>query len=442
MSPTGHEVDGDREVVTRLAGHECPGRSTGRLAWPMDSRFPPRLAIGWLEIVINLSRRAGWGQAAGRRVESEIARISSLPPAAQNWMHVWGQFVDDAFSRIFTTRDKLTPATPPRVKDRHDIAVQPTAKPDVAITSSIPKWRFPNLASLFVIFGLLVGGGCLLPGLFTVDDKPKVPPEFVTKNIEDIEVGDFVLARDEFGNEIGLRRVVEVYRRTSDHLRILRFEANDGSQQTLETTDEHPFWIVGDETFTEAKDLKVGDQVTSPHGELQTLIDTYDEPKPEGVPVFNFQVEGYHTYYVREHGTRGPPVLMHNADYDPKDKPKHAPTPKKWEKKGGKIDVDEDGNWTYTDRDGNSVTYRNGYPDFEETGLVNKSVDIDEMQGDHYHDYKAANKEAGYGEGAFDHPDETTWHHHENLSTMQNMDSDIHNRFSHQGGVSKKKGSN
>ncbi len=71
---------------------------------------------------------------------------------------------------------------------------------------------------------------------------------------------------------------------------------------------------MGNETFTDAKDLKVGDQVTSPHGELQKLVATQYEPHPEGIAVYNFQVEGYHTYYVREHGTRGPPVLVHNAD--------------------------------------------------------------------------------------------------------------------------------
>jgi len=65
----------------------------------------------------------------------------------------------------------------------------------------------------------------------------------------------------------------------------------------------------------EAIDLRVRDEVTSPHGELQTLVSTHYEPKPEGITVYNFQVEGYHTYYVREHGTRGPPVLVHNADY-------------------------------------------------------------------------------------------------------------------------------
>ena len=32
------------------------------------------------------------------------------------------------------------------------------------------------------------------------------------------------------------------------------------------------------------------------------------------MPVYNFEVEGYHSYFVAARGTRGPPVLVHNAD--------------------------------------------------------------------------------------------------------------------------------
>ncbi|WP_221620726.1 HNH endonuclease [Tannerella forsythia] len=35
--------------------------------------------------------------------------------------------------------------------------------------------------------------------------------------------------------------------------------------------------------------------------------------------------------------------------------------------------------------------------------------------------------------------DGTTWHHHEDGMTMQEVNSDIHDRFTHRGGVSKTK---
>jgi hypothetical protein len=85
-----------------------------------------------------------------------------------------------------------------------------------------------------------------------------------------------------------------------------------------------------------------------------------------------------------------------------------------------------DGSVTYTDWEGNKVTYKDDVADFGPHSQ--KEVEIDEMVGDHYHDYKAANKKAGYGEGAYDHPDGTTWHH-KDTTTMQNADSKIHERF-------------
>jgi hypothetical protein len=140
------------------------------------------------------------------------------------------------------------------------------------------------------------------------------PSKYITKAIQDIREGDIVLARDEFGNDRGLKRVVEVYERTSDHLRILTFRTADGTEQTLKTTDEHPVWIEGRNTFIEAKDLAVGDKVSGPNGETQWLASTTYELHPEGIPVYNFQVEDYHTYFVNENDTRAPPVLVHNAD--------------------------------------------------------------------------------------------------------------------------------
>ena len=48
--------------------------------------------------------------------------------------------------------------------------------------------------------------------------------KLVTKNIEDIQAGDLVLARDEHGTAIDLKPVKEAYHRVSHHLRHLTFE--------------------------------------------------------------------------------------------------------------------------------------------------------------------------------------------------------------------------
>ena len=65
--------------------------------------------------------------------------------------------------------------------------------------------------------------------------------------------------------------------------------------------------------FIEAGHLLVGDKLVSVNGDDLTIEDYNIELTEESVPVYNFQVEDFHTYYVGNLG-----VLVHNADY-PKD---------------------------------------------------------------------------------------------------------------------------
>jgi len=148
----------------------------------------------------------------------------------------------------------------------------------------------------------------------TTPGPTSVTPPFQTKNIEDIQPGDLVLARDEHGTEIGWKPVKEVYRRTSHHLRHLTFESANGTQQALSTTDEHPFWSVTANDFIEAGSLPVGHKVNGPDGEQQTLVSSTRENHPDGIEVFNFQVEDFHTYYVAATNANDV-VLVHNAEY-------------------------------------------------------------------------------------------------------------------------------
>jgi hypothetical protein len=138
--------------------------------------------------------------------------------------------------------------------------------------------------------------------------------KLVTKNIEDIQAGDLVLARDEHGSAIRLKPVKETYQRVSHHLRHLTFETPDSNQQTLSTTDEHPFWSVTADEFIEAGSLIVGHSVTGPNGETQALVSSAREEFSKGVLVFNFQVTDYHTYFVAASADK-PVMLVHNADH-------------------------------------------------------------------------------------------------------------------------------
>jgi hypothetical protein len=170
------------------------------------------------------------------------------------------------------------------------------------------RW-WPSVLSMLIAF--LAAGFALLqpaPETYSV-----AVPRYVTKNIEDIQKGDTVLAFNPQTGNVERRRVVEAYKRVSDHLRILTFAAADRTNQTQETTEEHPYWLPDRSEFVEAKDLKEGDRVTGPNGEIQTLLSSRYEPHPEGIPVFNFQVEGVHTYFVLAPRVERSPILVHNA---------------------------------------------------------------------------------------------------------------------------------
>ena len=67
--------------------------------------------------------------------------------------------------------------------------------------------------------------------------------------------------------------------------------------------------------FVEAKLLTISDQVVGPSGELQTLVQTWYQPRPEGVEVFNFSVADNHSYFVIAPSSTSAPILVHNADY-------------------------------------------------------------------------------------------------------------------------------
>jgi hypothetical protein len=113
--------------------------------------------------------------------------------------------------------------------------------------------------------------------------------------------------------------------------------------------------------------------------------------------------------------------------------------PRNYEKKV----VNEDGSVTYTLKNEKGelveVTYKNGYPDFSPVtyeGKLGKAEAEIEMTGKNSVDFSRANEKAGFGKGAYDHPDGYTWHHHQDGKTMQLVKTDVHGAAPHTGGAS------
>jgi hypothetical protein len=115
---------------------------------------------------------------------------------------------------------------------------------------------------------------------------------------------------------------------------------------------------------------------------------------------------------------------------DPKKKPLYAPTIAKWYKKGGSIEVLPDGNWKFTDWEHNSVEYKGDEPNFDK--YARQQIDIEGMTGDCVKDFVVANKTAPLGR----YLPGNTWHHQQNMRTMQEVPREIHERFTHYGGRS------
>jgi len=138
-------------------------------------------------------------------------------------------------------------------------------------------------------------GNCFVAGteILTVDG---------VKNIEDIQVGDFVIADDPTTpGGIEGRRVLETFVRETDTLYDLYVDG-----EVISTTGEHPFWVP-DKGWVEAKDLVIGSLLQTEDGRI---IDVDGVEKREGkFEVYNFKVEDFHTYFVSDLG-----ILVHNAD--------------------------------------------------------------------------------------------------------------------------------
>ena len=113
-------------------------------------------------------------------------------------------------------------------------------------------------------------------------------------------------------------------------------------------------------------------------------------------------------------------------------KPKNSPTPQKWMDKGGEIEILEDGTWAYTNSEGITIKYVDGFPDFK-NGIppqVKKEFVIEGGFEGRSKDFSKAG-DAGIG---------NTWHHHQDGKTLQAVDRAMHRQFTHRGGISIMKG--
>jgi Pretoxin HINT domain len=122
-----------------------------------------------------------------------------------------------------------------------------------------------------------------------------------TKNIEDIHVGDWVLSDDPTTvGDIEYKQVLQTFAHDATKF----VDVYIGGEK-ITTTEEHPFWVP-DLGWVMAKDLHAGSH-------LQTKYESWldvDKVELHGglATVYNFEVQGFHTYFVSDLG-----LLVHNT---------------------------------------------------------------------------------------------------------------------------------
>ncbi|MET8824954.1 polymorphic toxin-type HINT domain-containing protein [Streptomyces sp. NPDC004610] len=132
-----------------------------------------------------------------------------------------------------------------------------------------------------------------------------------TKDIEDVRVGDKVMATDPETGETGPREVTRLIRTDEDK----RFNelaiATDEGISRLTATYEHPFWSPSEGRWVEAHRLEPG--MTLRTDDADTVIVTGNRDFTQRAVTYNLTVAGVHTYYVLAGET---PVLVHNNNCD------------------------------------------------------------------------------------------------------------------------------
>ncbi|KMP77848.1 hypothetical protein [Bacillus wiedmannii] len=78
--------------------------------------------------------------------------------------------------------------------------------------------------------------------------------------------------------------------------------------------------------------------------------------------------------FVLTKGTGENPEIVKFTEEQLSTKPLYSRNPEKWQKKGGGIEISEEGIWTYIDWEipPNRVSYPGGFPDFKSAGLEDK----------------------------------------------------------------------
>nr|WP_225836246.1 polymorphic toxin-type HINT domain-containing protein [Streptomyces sp. NK08204] len=128
------------------------------------------------------------------------------------------------------------------------------------------------------------------------------------KDIEDVKLGDRVLATDPKTGETVPKKVTRLIRTDGDkYFNELSIATKNGIEK-LTATHEHPFWSPSQHDWVPTGKLEPGMTLRTDKGD--TVIVTGNRPFTKHARTYNLTVADLHTYYVLAGET---PVLVHNS---------------------------------------------------------------------------------------------------------------------------------
>ncbi|MEY9993608.1 RHS repeat-associated protein [Streptomyces sp. V4I8] len=130
-----------------------------------------------------------------------------------------------------------------------------------------------------------------------------------TKPVEDVRIGDEVLATDpKTGETVAKKVTAQITGTGAKHLVTITLTV-DGEKQTVTATDGHPFWVPALGTWVDAADLAAGQWLRTSAGTHVQITAVHHSARP--ATVYNLTVADLHSYYVLAGSTT---LLAHNDE--------------------------------------------------------------------------------------------------------------------------------
>ncbi len=184
---------------------------------------------------------------------------------------------------------------------------------DAAAVAKLAKWaeKIPGgskvLSFLEKLFSKVPGTCLIRPNSFPAG-TPVLMADGTARPIEQIRIGDRVLATDPQTGETG-PRLVDATIYTPDDREFVDLVVTDGTGNSgsITATAHHPFWSQKRAAWVDAGELTGGETLTAPAG---TATVSSARTWSTVQPAYNLTIRGIHTYYVIAGNT---PVLVHNT---------------------------------------------------------------------------------------------------------------------------------